>query len=88
MHYRITEMDGQNEYHKTKLARLAAASALDTAKVPALQFDEIQASGVTPARWFVSYVCTETRSMLILLATVLLVHFARRDCRISSRLLL
>jgi hypothetical protein len=81
-------MDGQNEYHKTKLARLAAASALGTAKVPALQFDEIQASRVTLARWPVGYVCTETRSMLILLATVLLVYFAQRDCRISFRLLL
>ncbi|MGA3372946.1 MAG: hypothetical protein ABSC48_14415 [Terracidiphilus sp.] len=44
MNWRIAEMDGQNEWHKPELARLAAASALDTARVPALQFGEIQAS--------------------------------------------
>jgi hypothetical protein len=60
-----------------------AASALDTAKVPALQFSEIQASGVALARWPDGYVCTKARSMLILLAAVLLVHFTRRDCRIG-----
>jgi hypothetical protein len=49
MHCRITEMDGQNEWYKPELARLAAASALDTARVPALQFGEVQTGGVARA---------------------------------------
>jgi hypothetical protein len=45
MHCRMTEMDGQNEWYKPELARLATASALDTARAPTLQFGEIQTSG-------------------------------------------
>ena len=56
---------------------------MDTAKVPALQFGEIQTSGVASVRWLVGYVRTTPRSLLILLATVLLAHFAQRNCRIG-----
>ena len=62
---------------------MAATSDLGATKVPTLQFGEIQASGVALVRWLDGYVCTETRSMLVLLATLLLVRFARRDCRIG-----
>jgi hypothetical protein len=44
-------MAGKDSRHgkcKPGLARLATASSLDTAKVSALQFSEIQTSGVAP----------------------------------------
>jgi hypothetical protein len=37
----MAERQGQNGKYEPELARLAAASALDTEKVPALQFGEI-----------------------------------------------
>jgi hypothetical protein len=40
----MTGKKGQYESFEPKLARLVTASALDTAKVPALQFCEIQTS--------------------------------------------
>jgi hypothetical protein len=66
---------------------LAPASALDTEKVPALQFNEIQAGRIAIIRWPVVFVRIAAGSLHVLLATVLLGYFARRECWISSRLL-
>jgi hypothetical protein len=65
---------------------LAPAFALDTEKVPALQFDEIQTGGVAVIRWPVGDVRIAPGSLYVLLATLLLDYFARRECWISSRL--
>jgi hypothetical protein len=42
----MTDWNGQNEEYEPELARLAAALALDTARVSALQFSEVQTGGV------------------------------------------
>jgi hypothetical protein len=72
----MTGREGRHEQFKPELARLAAASALDTAQVPAMQFSEIQASGVAHVRWPVGSVCIASGSLHVLLETVLLADFA------------
>jgi hypothetical protein len=59
---------------------------VDSASVPALQFCEIQTGGVAVIRWPVGDVRIAAGSLYVLLATVLLDYFARRECWISSRL--
>ena len=51
-------------------------SALDTARVPSLQFAQVQASRIAVVRWPAQHVCVAPGSLHVLLATVLLVHFA------------
>jgi hypothetical protein len=59
------------------LARLAAASALDSAKMPTLQFGQFQTSGTALARWIAELAVRAASSpLLVLLATLLLVCIA------------
>jgi hypothetical protein len=53
---------------------------VDSASVPALQFCEIQTGGVAVIRWPVGDVRIAAGSLHVLLATVLLDYFARREC--------
>jgi hypothetical protein len=59
---------------------------MDSASVSALQFCEIQTGGVAVIRWPVVLVRIAAGSLHVLLATVLLDYFARRECGISPRL--
>jgi hypothetical protein len=74
------------EKYKPELARLAPASAVDSPSVPALQFRQIQTGGVTVIRWPAGDVRIAAGSLHVLLATVLLDYFTRRECWITSRL--
>jgi hypothetical protein len=66
---------------------MATASALDSTKVSSLQFGVIQTSGTASFRWPTRLVCDAPRSLQILLATVLLDYFTRRQCGIDFRLI-
>jgi hypothetical protein len=67
------------------MARLDAASALDTAGVPALQLGEVQTGRVAIVRRAARDVCVAPCSLHVLLATVLLGLAAWRECRMSPR---
>jgi hypothetical protein len=58
------------------MARLDTAVALDTARVPYVQFAEIQTSRIAVVRWTAEYVCLAPGSLHVLLAKVLLVWIA------------
>jgi len=49
---------------------------LDTARVPSLQFAQIQTSRIKVDRRLVEHVCVAPGSLHVLLATVLLVYLA------------
>jgi hypothetical protein len=66
-----------------ELAQLASAYAVDSASVPAVRFDEIQACGAAFIRWPVDLVRIAPRSLYILLEEILLVYVACRECRMS-----
>jgi hypothetical protein len=61
---------------KPNLAQLGAALAVDTARVPPLQFSQVQARGAEIVRWPAEHVCAAAGTLHVLLATVLLVHAA------------
>ena len=60
------------------MARLVAAGAVDSANVPSLQLNAIQACRVAFSRWPLRNVCSPTGSLHVLLAAVLLVFLAGR----------
>jgi hypothetical protein len=71
---RISEARNRcDELLKQNVAQLGAAHALDQARVPILQFPQIQAGGVAVYRWPAQHVCGAAGSLHVLLAALLLV---------------
>jgi hypothetical protein len=61
------------------MAQLGAATALDQARMPALQLGQIQAGRVTARRWIAQHDCAAAGSLHVLLAPLLLVRIAQRQ---------
>jgi len=58
------------------VAKLDAAAAVDKARVPSLQFAQIQACRVEVVRWRAAHACAAAGTLHVLLAKVLLVRLA------------
>jgi hypothetical protein len=75
----------RDELFESDMAQLGASPVVDSARVPFLQFAQIQASRVAVIRWFAQHVCTAPGALHVLLAPVLLVFVARRKRYLASR---
>jgi hypothetical protein len=67
-----------DECRSDDLAELATAGTVVPTYVPAVQLRSIQARRVTSVRWTLRFVRTPSSALYVLLATILLVLFARR----------
>ena len=68
-----------------KWPELGAAVAVDTARVPSLQFAQVQTRRAEVVRWPAENVCAAAGSLHVLLAKVLLVYASQRIDAITPR---
>jgi hypothetical protein len=67
------------------MAQLGAAPVVDSARVPLVQFAQIQASRIAVIRRFAQHVCAAPGALHVLLAAVLLVCLQRCERNLDLR---
>ncbi len=74
----------RNELFESDMAKLGASFAVDSARVPLVQFAQIQASRVAVLRFLAEHVCAAPGALHVLLAAVLLVCVAGHKRNLES----